>query len=103
MATKRTWTIGAYEGEDGLPHVDQEKLAELLNDLMGTMRSVGGQFIVGAQRVEAAPGSDEGITVGYVVQWQPYVPMARAQRPAQADEPMPGEVEPEPVPVPVEA
>ena len=64
MATKRTWTIGAYEGEDGLPHADQDKLAELLSDLMGTLRSVGGQFIVAAQRMEREPGSDEGLTVG---------------------------------------
>lgn len=103
MATKRTWTIGAYEGEDGLPHADQDKLAELLSDLMGTLRSVGGQFIVAAQRVERDPGSDEGLTVGYVIQWQPYVPMARAQVPAMEPDPMPHEDEPEPIREPVEA
>lgn len=103
MATKRTWTIGAYEGEDGLPHPDQERLAEIMGDLMGTLRSVGGQFIVAAQRMEREPGSDEGLTVGYVIQWQPYVPMARAQPPAQPEEQMPHEVEPEPIQEPVEA
>lgn len=95
--TKRTWTIGAYEDETGQVHVDQEQLIEVMSDIAGTLRAVGGMFSVAADRVEV--GNDEARTVGYHAMWQAFSPMRRAE------EPMPHE-EPEPAPngpVPVEA
>jgi hypothetical protein len=94
--TTRNWTIGAYEDENGGVHVDQDQLLELLVDIAGTLRAVGGMLAVAAERVEVAAG--EGQTVGYTVRWQAFTPMRRQDEPSE----VPDE-DAEAIPEPVEA
>jgi hypothetical protein len=99
--TTRNWTIGAYEDENGGVHVDQDQLLEILSDVAGTLRAVGGMLAVAAERVEVAPG--EGQTVGYTVRWQAFSPMRKQEATEDREDPMPHEEPVMPEPEPVEA
>jgi hypothetical protein len=97
--TQREWTIGAIVDENGdLLGPDQDQLLEVMQDIAGTLRAVGGMFAVTAERMEVREG--EGRTVGYIARWQAFSPMRKQ---AREDEPMPHEQEPVDVPEPVEA
>jgi hypothetical protein len=102
--TERTGRIGAVEYEDGTIGVNQDELLQVMQDMAGTLRQVGGMFAITAERVqtEVFEGRPIAQTVGYIWTWRAFSPMQR-QQPQQEEEPMPHETEPEPVPEPVEA
>lgn len=99
--TNRTGHVGAVEYEDGTIEVQQDQLLQLMADMAGTLRVVGGMFAVTAEREEIPDAAGEGRTIGYTWMWQAFSPMRRTQPEDEA--PMPHEQEPVPAPEPVEA
>jgi hypothetical protein len=109
MATKRAGRIGAVQYEDGSVEVNQDELLQVMQDIAGTLRVVGGMFSVAADRVQVDE-SGEAKTVGYLWKWDAFTPSRREPAPRNmtaeydGDEPMPHEDdEPVQAPEPVEA
>jgi len=90
---------------------DQNELLKLLQDIAGTLRSVGGIFQVQAERMETEiPGV--GVTVRYVARYDAFTPMNRKPPEPEPEDDIPGlpddraeapPVPPEAIPEPVEA
>lgn len=100
--TERFGVIEAVEYEDGSIRVNQDELLQVMADMAGTLRQVGGMFAVSADRVQVGEehGKPVGETIRYVWQWQAFSPMRRQQEdvmpheePEQPQEPAPEPVE----------
>jgi hypothetical protein len=83
---KRAFEIGQVVEEDGHEYVDEEKLSSTLNDLLATLRAVGGQFSVAAIRTDAPNRLDAQAmeTTGYAIVFDTRVPAVRSS-PAPAE------------------